>query len=341
MHESKKSRQPYGFIHADVSGFYDNIDREQLMNSLRRRIDMPEVLKLVYRAITTPVVPRNSRRTQRFHYYVAKGIPQGLAISNILAAIYMSQFDRHMQAASQHYMRYVDDIVILSPQGYVFRTLEKLRFELAKLGLKLNEEKTKIGKVGKDSFDFLGYRMKPDGVISIRDVSLHRKLTSIAARISSADHRKKEFLRIHKGVIDENIYKAVLIEDINEEITGAIGNRKRYGWLFYFSQMNDMALLHRSDRIVTKLCTRCGTFSHRRPKAIKSFVTAFREIHKLASGIPTSYIPDYDEWNTSEKTAFFQNRGQLLKGKKYTEGEIESLMYQRLRYLERDVRDIS
>ena len=313
------------------------------MNFVRCKIDIPEALKLIYRSIANPIVPRNSKRSQRFHYYAPKGIPQGLSISNILAGIYMSKFDTVINTLSPYFIRYVDDILIICPRVEILNVMERLRFEISKLGLELNEEKTKTGVIGKDNFDFLGYKLKANGRISIRDTSLHRKISGLAGKISSADHRRHEFRKLHN--IDIKTYKRILVEDINEQITGVISEGKRYGWLFYFSQINDITLLHRLDRIVEKLCRRCHTFLKRKPKAIKSFITSFREIHKLQRDIDSPYIPSYDNWNVRQKFEFLHNRGLLIETKTYTKVEIDRLfkitLHKRLLSLERDLRNMS
>ncbi len=339
----KENDQKCGFIRADISGFYDNIDREKLMNFIRCKVEIPEALKLIYRSIANPIVPRNNKRSQRFHYYAPKGIPQGLAISNILAGIYMSKFDTAINMVCKYFVRYVDDILIICPIVEIFNVMERLRFEISKLGLELNEKKTQTGVIGEDNFDFLGYKLKADGRISIRDTSVHRKISSLAGKITSADHKRHEFRNLHK--IDLKTYKKVLVEDINEQITGVISESKKYGWLFYFSQINDITLLHRLDRIVEKLCSRCHTFLKRKPKAIKSFITSFREIHKLQQGVDSHYIPSYDDWDIRQKIEFLNNRGLLIETRKYTKVDIDRLfkitLHKRLLSLERDLRDMS
>ena len=198
--------------------------------------------------------------------------------------------------------------------------------------------------IGKDSFVFLGYKLKSDGRIGIKDSSVHKKISSLAAKISSADHKKNEFLKLH-DCVDHETYQKVLIEDINEQITGIFSEAKRYGWLFYYSQINDIALLHHLDRIVDKLCKRCHTFSKRKPEEIKTFVIAFREIHKSQSGMNSSYIPSYDNWTNRQKTIFLLERGHLLEGKKYKVAEINRLfkiaVHKKVRNLERDLKHMS
>jgi len=210
----------------------------------------------------------------------------------------------------------------------------------------LNAEKTKTGMLNKEPFAFLGYKLQTNGNVGVRDISVNRKIASLAGKISSADHKKIEFQKLHN--IDRKTYKTVLIEDINEQITGAISGSKRYGWLFYFSQINDIALLYRLDCIVDKLCKRCHTFAKRKPRKIKSFLVAFREIHKLSTlppGMESSYIPSYDHWNTRQQHDFLAKRGILLKEKHYTKVDINRLfeitVRKRMLSLERDLQHIS
>lgn len=214
IQEIKINTEAYGFIHTDITGFYDNIDREKLMNFVRSTINTPQALKLIYRAIVNPVVPRNSKRSQRFRYYTPKGVPQGLAISNVLADIYMSKFDESMEALSSYFIRYVDDILLICPMSNLSQVLERLHFEVAKLGLDLNDEKTKFGVIRKDSFNFLGYKIKSNGFVSVRESSINRKISSLAGIISSADHKKDKFLKLHNNV-NKIAYKKVLIEDMS------------------------------------------------------------------------------------------------------------------------------
>ena len=128
--------------------------------------------------------------------------------------------------------------------------------------------------------------------------------------------------------------------DINEQITGAISENKKYGWVFYFSMIDDIALLHRLDRIVEKLCKKCRTLLKKKPKKIKSFVVAFREVHKLRQGVETSYIPSYDEWKTQDKVVFLRERGLSTK-KSDVDRLFKVTLRKRLLNLERDVKNIS
>lgn len=92
------------------------------------------------------------------------GVPQGLAISNILAEISLSIFDKDINAISDiWFMRYVDDILILTTDGQAESIASNVIEKLQRLNLNphpLNDEnsKSKAGPL-RESFDFLGYHI--------------------------------------------------------------------------------------------------------------------------------------------------------------------------------------
>lgn len=354
IHSLAECDESFAFIKTDISGFYDNIDREKLMNFVRSRITDKHALKLIYNAISNPIVPSSSQKNKRYHFFSSTGVPQGLAISNILAGIYMQRFDKIGMSLGELYVRYVDDILVICKQRDVQTVTEYLNFEVSKLGLSLHESKTEVGIIGVDSFDFLGYQIsashrrgyKEVAKIGVRKSSIEKLITSLSAKLVSADSRKDKFLKLHTKVTSDT-YKTVLVDDLNERITGAFSHKKRYGWLFYFSQINDMSLLHRLDRIVVKLCERCDVFEKKRPDGLKTFVQAYREIHKmrLSKVMSSTYIPSYDEFSLEEKIKFLTDRGIWPGGKKKDEDEINTLfdltIKRRMSRLERDIRGLS
>ena len=88
-----------------------------------------------------------------------KGVPQGGVVSPLLSNLYLNEVDRMLEKAIQttrqepytrvQYARFADDMVILidsHPQHvWLARAVEKrLREELVKLKVEINEEKSKI-----------------------------------------------------------------------------------------------------------------------------------------------------------------------------------------------------
>ncbi|MGT8951184.1 RNA-directed DNA polymerase [Escherichia coli] len=88
-----------------------------------------------------------------------RGVPQGLAISNILAEISLSDFDNEINKMHDiWYMRYVDDILILTQKDQATKIASHIIDKLQSLNLNphpLNEEnsKSKVGSLD-ESFNF-------------------------------------------------------------------------------------------------------------------------------------------------------------------------------------------
>ena len=76
----------------DIQTFYDDVKQARLLSLLEKRISCKAAIRLVGHAIATPTVPKNTRRS-RHKDFASSGVPQGLAISNILASIYMQDVD--------------------------------------------------------------------------------------------------------------------------------------------------------------------------------------------------------------------------------------------------------
>ena len=103
----------------DIKDFYGSIDRSRLIRILAKRITHKESLNLLRRCLITPIVPIGINRSNYTHITQQFGIPQGLAVSNLLASIYLQEVDERMSSLSVTYSRYVDDILIYGDESDV------------------------------------------------------------------------------------------------------------------------------------------------------------------------------------------------------------------------------
>ena len=74
-------------------------------------------MNLLFDSIENPTVPSNYQRKDIKNYITKKGVPQGLPISNILAQLYLNDFDSsivNILDKDTLYLRYVDDLLIIS-----------------------------------------------------------------------------------------------------------------------------------------------------------------------------------------------------------------------------------
>jgi RNA-directed DNA polymerase len=148
-------------IDIDLKAYFDNVRHQPLLAKVAARVDDADVMRLLR------MILKASGK---------KGVPQGGVISPLLSNLYLNEVDRMLERAKEvtrrgrftylEYARYADDLVILVdayPQhDWLLKAVEKrLREELAKLGVEVNEEKSRVVDLAKgESFGFLGFEFR-------------------------------------------------------------------------------------------------------------------------------------------------------------------------------------
>lgn len=136
-------------LKADISQYFASIDREILLRIIARTIGDPDVLRLVRSLVMEcGCIPG------------ARGLPLGALTSQLFANAYLDTLDHHVKdrLSVRHYVRYMDDFVILGPdKARLWELLAEIRDFLAcELRLSLNP-KTGIFPAS-HGVDFAGYR---------------------------------------------------------------------------------------------------------------------------------------------------------------------------------------
>lgn len=325
------------FIQLDIQAFYDNIDREILMEMLQEKVSDDTILNLISCAIETPTVPPNTS-TNNYDSFVNKlGVPQGLAISNILAQIYLLNLDKIIDKRKYSYHRYVDDIIILNRKIITDYRYNNVVKELEKVKLKLNEGKTKKGYL-KEGFIFLSYKIS-DKSISVAEKNVELFIRRIAAKFTWFKNGMQEPNKRPNWLKNDERFKEVFIEELNETITGIISEKKNYGWLFYFSEMNDETLLYRLDNIIAGFFSKITFFENRVPSNLKKISRAFKAIKYKTQ---RNYICNYDDYSSiRRKRNFLIFRGKIDPDIEYSDDRIEKLFERfrrkQIRNVEKDI----
>ncbi len=110
--------------------------------------------------------------------HTGRGMVAGGALSPLLGALYLLPLDtamhRHAASGKIHYVRYMDDIVILAKTRWHLRAAIRSLIEVIEsLGLCLHQEKRFVGRIDK-GFDFLGYQIHPSRRLRPSAESLRR-----------------------------------------------------------------------------------------------------------------------------------------------------------------------
>lgn len=242
-----------------------------------------------------------------------------MPISNILAQIYLASIDDYFSKRNVKYFRFVDDILILTKHKPIWTSLV-LRFKLLSIDLKLNKDKSQIGKVS-TPFSFLGYLFKGEN-LTLSEKQISKFITRISGKftwfnrgIENPESRPDWLIK------DTKLFKEAFINELNEKITGAKAGKKRFGWLFYFIEINDLTLLYRIDNIIRNQFTSIEAFDNKPPSELKSIVKAYFDI-KYKNG--NNYVHNYNAYETiAEKRQFLVSRGRLNPEGAYTREQIE------------------
>jgi group II intron reverse transcriptase/maturase len=157
-------------VEADIKGFFDNLDREMLLEMLAERIDDKAMLWLIKKWLDAGVLDTDGKVL-----HPETGTQQGGIISPILANVYLHKvLDMWFQkvvipccSGKAILFRFADDFVCafekLEDAQRFYAVLGK---RLGKYGLELSAEKTqiipfsRIIEPGKTSFDFLGFEFR-------------------------------------------------------------------------------------------------------------------------------------------------------------------------------------
>jgi RNA-directed DNA polymerase len=148
-------------IDIDLRAYFDNVQHYLLLEKVARRVKDEAVMHLLKMML---------RATGK------QGVPQGGVISPLLSNLYLNEVDRMRERAIDttrngkytyvQYARFADDLVILIDSyrrhDWLVQAVHKrLREELAKLRVEINEEKSRLANLAKgDSFGFLGFEFR-------------------------------------------------------------------------------------------------------------------------------------------------------------------------------------
>jgi group II intron reverse transcriptase/maturase len=173
LHTALMTRKALWVLDADIRRFFDSVNHEWLLRMVSHRIADPRILRLIGQWLRAGVMERDEWTD------ALEGTPQGAGISPLLANIflhYVLDLWVHRWRKQAHglvsVVRYADDFVMaFESETDAREMLVDLMERMAKFGLALHEEKTRLIMFGKyaaarrrrigmgrpETFDFLGF----------------------------------------------------------------------------------------------------------------------------------------------------------------------------------------
>jgi RNA-directed DNA polymerase len=184
---------------ADLSKYFDTIPHDKLQIVLKERITDPRILKLITKWLKVPVCEQGKYTSGKDNH---KGTPQGGVISPLLANIYLHLIDRIINNPKSEFgkqgiriVRYADDFVLMG-RTLTKTSTEKLKLLLDRMGLTVNETKTRQIDARKESFNFLGFTVRYDKDLKGRSSRYWNIIPSKKSEQKVRD-KLKDYLKTH------------------------------------------------------------------------------------------------------------------------------------------------
>jgi group II intron reverse transcriptase/maturase len=212
-------------VDADLSKYFDTIPHAELLRSVARRISDGTMLHLIKMWLKAAVEENNDSGGRTRRSTGNRGTPQGGVLSPLLANIYMRRFLKaweqrgHDRRFGSRIVNYADDFVILCRRNAA-GALSEARSIFQRIGLILNETKTRICLAPNEPFDFLGYRFGTQ-----YSFGSGRKYVAAYPSDKSVS-RLKDTLRRMIGTHMSWQSEGELVGDVNRVVRG---------WINYFS----------------------------------------------------------------------------------------------------------
>src|SRR5215510_1000553 len=201
----------------DIRSFFDKIQHSWLIQFVEHRIGDRRIVRLIQKWLKAGVIEQGQ------WHEAEEGSPQGAVISPILANLYLHYaVDLWVEAWRKKrargdviIVRYADDAVL----GFQHREdaeqfLEQLRERLAKFGLELHPEKTRLIEFGRfatenrkkrgeekpETFKFLGFTHICGTNYQTGKFTIHRKTIGKRMAVKLKDIRAQLYKRMHARV---------------------------------------------------------------------------------------------------------------------------------------------
>ena len=159
-------------LKADIKHYFQEVDNEILIKIIKKKIKDEKVIWLVKQILSNKSIAERERRGRYLSFSTCeeflfskkkefKGMPLGNLTSQFFANVYLNELDYFIKhnLKAKHYIRYVDDFVILHKSKQKLLEWKEVINDFLKkeLKLELHQDKSKIISLSR-GIDFIGFR---------------------------------------------------------------------------------------------------------------------------------------------------------------------------------------
>ncbi len=200
------------YLKIDFSKYFYRVDHEVMMKIIRKKIKDEKVIRWIESRIKSPDMPfglpagKRPEDVEPSERLYDKGMPVGALISQMLANVYNNEIDQYAKRTLgiRYYIRYQDDIVVLSNDKKQIREWHRLleKFANEEMKMELND-KTCIRPIAQ-GIEFCGFRLWG---------------THVKIRKSTALKMKRNL----KGVMKRYSEGKITLEHANQVVSSYLG----------------------------------------------------------------------------------------------------------------------
>jgi len=220
-------------VDIDLKHFFDEVNHDYLMNLIKRKVDDPQLLRLIWRYLRSPVQIDGKLRKRR------KGVPQGGPLSPLLSNIVLNELDKELDRRELSFVRYADDFSIFLNTARAAHRVKRCitRFIEDSLHLQVNTNKSAIRKPL--NYEYLGYAFESAYRKGVRGQyqlvvskdsleELKYKIKAITRKTipASFDERIERLNLLMRGWLQ--YFKHASIQGKMKSMDGWVRNRLRY-----------------------------------------------------------------------------------------------------------------
>lgn len=157
-------------VDMDLEKFFDRVNHDVLMSRIARRTQDKRLLKLLRAFLNAGVMENGVKCASE------EGLPQGGPLSPILSNVLLDELDRELESRGLRFVRFADDCnVYVKTERAGVRVMDSITNFLAKrLRLKVNQEKSAVGKPSRRKFLGFSFTSSRNPKIRIASQSLTR-----------------------------------------------------------------------------------------------------------------------------------------------------------------------